>query len=126
MNIFALVRVRVISRFMTSRVCCMELSRLALAALAQHKAKLSCYDVSQFSPSSIMASISAAVSNLIQSLVAIGASLVNSVMAVVQAVFALAGELLSGVLQLLQAFVAYGTDLFGSVLGFVAGEYIIP
>ena len=71
-----------------------------------------------------MASISAAVSNFIQSLIAIATSLLNSLLSVLQAVLALGEEFVGAVLQLVQAFVAFGTDLFGSLVGFVAGECV--
>ncbi|PCH33424.1 hypothetical protein WOLCODRAFT_62851 [Wolfiporia cocos MD-104 SS10] len=71
-----------------------------------------------------MATVSAAVSNLIEAFAAIGASLYNSILAVLLAFVALGEEVVSGVIHLVQAIVAFGTDLFGSVLGFVAAHFV--
>lgn len=72
-----------------------------------------------------MPAVSSAVGNLLQSMTAIGASLLNSVFAVIQAIVALFQDLVGSVLQLVQALVAFAADLFQGVVGFVAGALVI-
>ncbi|KAI8995341.1 hypothetical protein BD414DRAFT_479257 [Trametes punicea] len=70
-----------------------------------------------------MSSVSSAIGNLVQSLAAIGASLLNSVFAVIQAIFALVQDLVASVLQLAQAFISFAAGLFQGVVGFVAANF---
>ncbi|KAI0670130.1 hypothetical protein C8Q78DRAFT_1080027 [Trametes maxima] len=70
-----------------------------------------------------MASVSSAVGNLLESLAAIGASLLNSAFAVIQAIVALIQELLGSILQLAQSLLAFAANLFQGVMGFVVANF---
>ncbi|KAI0768515.1 hypothetical protein BD413DRAFT_126975 [Trametes elegans] len=70
-----------------------------------------------------MSSVTSAIGNLLQSLAAIGASLLNSAFAVIQAIVALIQEVVGSALQLVQAVVAFAADLFQGALGFVAANF---
>ncbi|TBU35017.1 hypothetical protein BD311DRAFT_681325 [Dichomitus squalens] len=69
-------------------------------------------------------SLGSAVANLLSSLTAIGASLINSIIAVFQAICALFQDVAVSILQLAQALVAFAAGLFEGVLGFVAANFL--
>ncbi|EIW64897.1 uncharacterized protein TRAVEDRAFT_110233 [Trametes versicolor FP-101664 SS1] len=68
-------------------------------------------------------SVSSALGDLLQSLAAIGASLLNSVFAVFQALLALIQELVGSVLQLAQTLFAFAANLLQGAVGFVVANF---
>ncbi|KZT06765.1 uncharacterized protein LAESUDRAFT_636580, partial [Laetiporus sulphureus 93-53] len=69
-------------------------------------------------------SLTAALTDLMHALAAIGTSLLNSALAVLQFFLALGQELLNGVLQLVHAVVGFGIDLFQTIFGFFTTHFI--
>ncbi|KAH7921952.1 hypothetical protein BV22DRAFT_1018301 [Leucogyrophana mollusca] len=71
-----------------------------------------------------MAPIASSLTNFLQSLTAIGVSLMYSVLAVFQAIFALGQELVGSVLKVGNSVVTLVLDLFQGVFGFVAANFV--